>query len=179
MPEWSDDELAARARHDSAAFGALYDRYVDRIYGYVRRSTRDEATAQDITANTFEKALRGLPRYRPERAPFGAWLYRIAHNELVSHWRRERFLAPWRNVATARDPVTAGVEGRETRMELQRAVARLAPRDRDVLRLRFYEDLTSAEVAAVLNCTRNSVYVRVYRALKRLEQALAADRREE
>jgi RNA polymerase sigma-70 factor (ECF subfamily) len=174
MPERTDQELMARAQEEPAAFGVLYDRYVDRIYGYVRRSTRDDATAEDITANAFEKAWRALPTYRPERASFSAWLYRIAHNELASYWRRERFLAPWRKGFAAGGSVAAGLEARETRAELERALERLPPRDRDILRLRFYEELTSAEVATVLNCSRNSVYVRVHRALKRLERALEA-----
>src|SRR6185437_10519764 len=82
-----------QARNDSAAFAALYDCYIERIYVYVARQTGDDDLAKDITAATFEKALRNLRRYRWQGVSFGAWLFRIAHNEIVQHYRKQKLFA--------------------------------------------------------------------------------------
>jgi len=87
--------LIEQARTDPAAFGVLYDRYVGRIYAYALRQTADVAAAEDITATTFEKALRHIRRFRRQEAGLAPWLYRIAHNENVQRARRERFTVAW------------------------------------------------------------------------------------
>ncbi len=107
--------LVERAKRDPAAFGALYDRYVDQIYGYTLRETRDVTQAQDITAATFEKALRHIRRFRWGEAGFAPWLYKIARNEIVQQYRRARRLHPF---APDDDDVAErdmDVQSRETR----------------------------------------------------------------
>ncbi|MCA9971404.1 MAG: RNA polymerase sigma factor, partial [Anaerolineales bacterium] len=91
-----DDTLMQQAPHRPEAFGALYDRYVDRIHAYAYRLTQDEALAQDVTAATFEKALTAVRRSAWRGGSVAAWLFRIAHNEAMSQHRRRKWLAPWR-----------------------------------------------------------------------------------
>jgi len=74
--------LVARATAEPAAFAAIYDHYFPRVYNYVRYRVRDVETADDITAQVFERALVSIGSYRPERAPFSAWLFAIAHNPI-------------------------------------------------------------------------------------------------
>lgn len=176
MPE-NDQSLAAQAQTDSQAFAALYDRYVDRIYAYAYRKTQDAALAQDVTAVTFEKALRHIRRYEWQGTSFAAWLYRIAHNEAMSAHRRRKWLTLWHRPAASegRGPETAVLHNEirhERARRLHQAIATLSQRDQDVLTLRFFEELSSAEVAEVLGCSTDNVYVRLHRALKRLAQAL-------
>lgn len=179
MPIANDEQrLVEQARQDSQAFGALYDRYVDRIYAYAtRQSNGDANVAQDITAATFEKALRHIQRYRWQGVSFCAWLYRIARNEAVQQQRRQRFLAPLFGWHAGEAPasemrVEKAAQANEQRDELHEALARLPAKDREVITLRFFEELSSAEVAEVLNCSTAQVYVRLHRALGRLRQAL-------
>jgi RNA polymerase sigma-70 factor (ECF subfamily) len=174
LPIDNDEQrLVEQACQESQAFGALYDRYVDRIYAYAARQSNGDATlAQDVTAATFEKALRHIQRYRWQGVSFCAWLYRIARNELAQYHRRQRFLAPLLAWQANEARVEKAVQANEQRDELHEALARLPAKDREVITLRFFEELASAEVAEVLNCSTAQVYVRLHRALGRLRQEL-------
>lgn len=168
-----DQRLIEQARQDSQAFAALYDRYVERIYAYlVRQTAGDSQLAQDITSTTFEKALVHLRSYRWQGVSFCAWLYRIARNELIQHHRRQRFLAPLLSWYRAETQVERTAQVNEQRDELHEALARLPAKDCEVISLRFFEGLSSAEVAEVLNCSTANVYLRLHRALGRLRQEL-------
>ena len=87
MRREADPELIARARHDRAAFAALYDLYVARVYAFcaVHSATREEA--EDLTAQTFEQALGAIARYEERGQPFSAWLLRIAANAAANRAR--------------------------------------------------------------------------------------------
>lgn len=66
----------------------MYERYADRVYRYLAFRLHDAMEAEDLTAETFIRALQHLSHYRPHGAPWGAWLFRIAHNVLIDHWRQ-------------------------------------------------------------------------------------------
>ena len=170
--------LVQAAQEDAEAFGALYDRYVERIHGYAYRRTGDRHTAEDITAATFERALRNLPRYRWRGVGFSAWLYRIAHNEIASRQRRQALWQRVRSTLALAQPESVDVEWlvqqNERGEQLRAALATLPARDQDVLVLRFFEELSSEETAAVLSCSVDNVYVRLHRALQRLRQRYEA-----
>lgn len=183
MTHTDEKLLAEQAQTDPQAFAFLYDRYFERIYRYCYRQVGEEAAAADITATTFEKALRHIRRYRWQGVSFGAWLYRIARNEAVVHFRRRRFLAPWRWLeGNGRDSLSwqldtnplpeMVVQARERHDLLRHALNSLAERDREILMLRFFEALSSEEVAQVLGCSTDNVYVRLHRALSRLRQVM-------
>jgi RNA polymerase sigma-70 factor (ECF subfamily) len=132
------------------------------------------AVAQDITAVTFEKALHHIGSFTWQDKSVVAWLYRIAYNEAMQHHRRQRWLRPLQWLQGSKDggqrePETA-VLRHEHHTTLHHALHRLAKHDQDVLVLRFFEELTTEEIAAVLGCTPDNVYVRLHRALKRLRR---------
>ncbi|MFQ6101808.1 MAG: sigma-70 family RNA polymerase sigma factor [Anaerolineae bacterium] len=85
--------LVARATAEPAAFAAIYDHYFPRVYNYVRYRVRDAQTADDITAQVFERALTHIGTFNPERAPFAAWLFGIARNAVNDHFRARK--QPW------------------------------------------------------------------------------------
>ena len=171
-----DTSLIQQACNTPQAFGALYDKYVDRIFGYAYRLVRDEALAQDVTAVTFEKALHNLSRYHPE-TPFLAWLYRIAHNEAMSQHRRRKWLTPWHewHGKSGQRATETAVLAHERHQQLHHALNQLSLKDRDVLTLRFFEGLSCAETAVIFNCSVDTVYQRQCRALQRLERQLLTD----
>ena len=108
-----DAELVALAQTDREAFGALYDRYVDRIYAYCYRRLQTRSTAEDATSMTFLKALGALPSYRPETpSTFRAWLFTIAHRVTVDAYRSTRPMVSLDSVgelaATALGPAVQG-----------------------------------------------------------------------
>jgi len=174
MTDVDEKALVEQAKRDPQAFGALYDRYVERIYAFAYRRTQDEAAAEDMTSVTFEKALRHIRSYRWQGVSFGAWLYRIARNEVVQHHRRRRFTLPLLQWHVSETNVEASVQTSEQRDAVQAAFARLSEGDQEVLTLRFFEELSSAEVAEVLGCSVQNVYLRLHRALGRLRKQLEA-----
>lgn len=84
----AERDLVSRAQTDPEAFGQLYDLYYDRIFGYVLRRTADLDATQDITSETFCKALKGLRAFQWRNLPFGAWLFRIASHEIATYYRK-------------------------------------------------------------------------------------------
>ena len=115
--------LVVRATAEPAAFAAIYDHYFARVYNYVRYRVRDAETADDITARVFERALVNIGSYRPERAPFAAWLFAIARNAVNDHLRARR-RRRWLSLEVLRDrastepqPEEVAIDN-ETRAEL-------------------------------------------------------------
>jgi len=178
-----DDEraLVAHAQDDPAAFGQLYRRYVERIYAFAYRRTWTREAAEDVTAATFERALRHLPRFDPDGAGFGPWLFRIAANELVDHYRREGRTRSDRGQrglhVLAGDTVEDDLDAIERDDEVQAMVDRLGtlrPRYQTALSLRYLAGLSADEAAAAMGCTKAVLAVTLHRALGALRRAVEA-----
>jgi RNA polymerase sigma-70 factor, ECF subfamily len=168
--------LVSRARHDSTAFADLYDFYLPRIYGFVYRRVRDRFLAEDLTSVTFQRALENVRKADFRNDSFGGWLYRVASNAVVDHARRNRRLVSLDEfdeepADMALDALTAALD----RDQLRRALRTLSAGHREVLVLRFYDDLDTAEICGILGCSREALAVRVHRALRALRLALAKE----
>src|SRR5690242_8153461 len=139
--------LVARAPVEPAAFAAIYDHYFPRIHAYVSYRVREAATADDLTATIFARALAKISSYRPDGAPFAVWLFAIARNAVSDHLRREarhRWLSldvvhDWVSGERTPDEVVIAGEAREA---LRAAMQRLSERERDLLALKFGAQLT-------------------------------------
>jgi RNA polymerase sigma-70 factor (ECF subfamily) len=176
-----DSELIARAKRDPLAFGELYDRYVDRIYNYILYRVGNARDAEDLTSRAFHKALVKLPAYVDRGGPFGAWLYRIAHN-LVANWYRDenRYTRiPYESVdAKQEDLAVPGMVGDQLAQQLMsdevvaRAVRRLDPDRQALLILKFNQGLSNAEIAAVLGRTEGAIKSLYHRTLLALREQL-------
>lgn len=172
MPDPDEEQLIRRAQREPQAFLALYERYVDRIYRFAYSHTGNEALAKDVTSATFEKALRNIRRYQWRGVSFGAWLYRIAQNELTQQHRKGRFTTPLAETESSEADVERTVQHQEQHNALQTALAQLSATDQQVIALRFFEELSSTEVAEILQCSRPVLYLRLHRALTRLRNLL-------
>ena len=179
MNPTGDQELLARAQTGADGFGELFDKYYDKIYAYAYRRVGARATAEDIAACTFEDALRGIQRLRWDGKPIAAWLYRIASRRVADHYRRAKANPTADienlNLEAASSPAD-NAEQSETQSAVRAALARLEPRDREIIQFVYFDELETVEIAAMLNCTANSIYVRLHRALKRLKTLLEEDR---
>lgn len=172
MDDHEEAEWVRCAQADPTQFVRLYDRYVSRIYAYVQRQTGDEPTTQDIVSATFAQALQHLPRYRWRGVSFGAWLYKIARNEMRRHFNRGRWLLPLTEWLPSDYNVEQVVQTQEENHLVRQAMCRLSARDREVLQLHYDEALSHAEIGAVLGCSSRNVAVRLHRALHRLRRAV-------
>lgn len=172
---FDERELVEAARTDANAFAALYRRYVERIHAYAFRRSSSRAVAEDVTAATFEKALRGLGSYRWKEPGIGPWLYRIASNELVDTYRRDgrQTQAVESLGASLRtsEPTDAGA-ALDDRAELLDALDRIRPRYQQALTLRYFADLTNDEAAAAMGVSRATMAVIVHRAGAALRRAI-------
>ncbi len=160
-----------------SGFATLYNRYYPAVYRYIRYRVDDEDLAADLTAQTFLRALDRLHTFHPERGTFAAWLFRIARNQVNSHyrWRKRHPQVPIERAETIPDEkrsMQTLVEIREENAALQKALRSLTPRERDLLGLKFASRLSHREIAALTGLKENHVGVILYRALRRLRALL-------
>ncbi|MGO9752510.1 MAG: RNA polymerase sigma factor [Solirubrobacteraceae bacterium] len=152
-------------------FARVYDEHVWRVYGFLAYRVRDRDLAEDLTQETFERALRAWSRFDPRRASETTWLLAIARNLLIDHHRRKR---PHAELLDERLMGTSpGPEERfAVSLELTEALALLGDREREVLALRFGGDLNGPEIAEILGLSVANVQQIVSRSLRRLRQLL-------
>ena len=168
----SDEQLmAAFEKGSHAAFGELFSRYKQPLFGFFRRRA-DAAHAEELTQETFLAILRGASRYEA-RALFRTYLYAIGFKILRAHRRRAAFrLAFLGKVPDYRE--AAVQDAAEAGLLIRQAVAKLGAIDREVLLLREFEELSYAEIAVVLRLPLNTVRSRLFRARTALHDLLAA-----
>lgn len=180
--------LASKATlGDREAYGALYERYVDKIYRYIFYKVGGREQAEDLTSQTFLKAWDAIGDYEWRNYPFGAWLFRIAHNLVVDHHRSRResvsmddaspFLEARAIDAPIRpDRVLAQALAEE---RIRKAIDRLTDEQQQVLILRFYEGLSTTEVADLMGKRNGAIRGLQFRALSGLRDMLEREQDEE
>lgn len=166
--------LVERAqRGERAAFEELYTIHFDRIYGYLHMSVGNRHDAEDLTNQVFVKMLESIGKFRWRKVPFSAWLFRIAHNAAMDHFRANRRWVVEPDVEphgapepSAEDAALAGL-GDEAAMA---AIAQLSDEQRQVLTLKFVFDFSNAEAAQILDKTEGAVKSLQHRALVALQR---------
>jgi RNA polymerase sigma-70 factor (ECF subfamily) len=167
---------------DGEAFGQLYDRYVDVVHRYIAYRVTNHSLAEDLTSETFLRALRRITTYTWQGRDFGAWLVTIARNLIADHFKSSRYKL---ELATS-DLVEAGadkrLEGPEnevlagiTNTTLLEAVKQLGAEQQECIVLRFLQGMSVAETAAILGKNENAIKALQYRAVKALGRLLPED----
>jgi RNA polymerase sigma-70 factor (ECF subfamily) len=173
-----DRELAERFRDgDRAAFDLLVRRHQKGMWRLVRRYVKRDADAADVTQLAFVRAFRGLTAFRGT-ATVRSWLYRIAINCALSWLRDHRREQPTEiaeDALTDANPAPAQLSAGDDRAQLRRAIAQLPPKQKLVLELRVFDDLSFREVAELADCSENTAKVNFHYAVKRLRDILGAD----
>jgi RNA polymerase sigma-70 factor, ECF subfamily len=171
-------ELVARGQQgDRDALEELYLIHFDRIYSYLHVSVGNRHDAEDLTTQTFLKMLEKIGTFKWQSAPFSAWLFRIAHNLAMDHFRSRRRWQPEEEVPEppGEEEPSAELEamqiiGRESMLKL---IDRLSPEQQQVLTLKFVFNLPNAEVAAILDKTEGAIKSLQHRALVSLQKQIA------
>jgi RNA polymerase sigma-70 factor (ECF subfamily) len=157
-------------------FEQAYDDNVARVYGFFAYRLTSRTDAEDLTQQTFERALKAWDRFDPRRAAPSTWLLAIARNLLIDHYRAQApgvANVPLDQVDPKALPTVDGaVAGLGLEPELASALAALAERDREILALRYGGDLTGPEIAAVTGLTLANVQQIISRSLRRLRTSL-------
>lgn len=158
----------------SADFERLYAAHAQGLFGFIAYRTGDRALAEELVAETFERALRGRRGFDRRKASEKTWLYTIALNCLRDRARRSQVEAKALERVAAATPARPDDIGRsDERDELARAMGELSPEERAVVALRFGGDLTVPEVARTLHLPLTTVEGRLYRALGKLRDRLS------
>jgi RNA polymerase sigma-70 factor (ECF subfamily) len=177
LPPLADEDLVERARTDPDAFAELYRRYVNRVHAFVYRRSRSTEIADEITSATFERALRALPGFRWREGGFQAWIYRIAANELASHYRRaqrqhsERGQRAARQLHEASTTVEHPLDNDDGDLVLQ-ALGRLNERYQRAITLRYLTGLSPEDAARAMGLNKPTLAVVLHRALGALRKAM-------
>ena len=176
--ETSDEELLTRVgEQDRAAFELLYERYVRSVFGLALRRLRDRGHAEDAVQEVFTAVWRSAASYRPERGPAGGWLYTVARNAIVDRLRR-------RGPATDSElPELASLEGGPeqraedsyTAWQVHRALEELQPKEREVIELAYWSEMSQSEVAEFLGLPLGTVKTRTRSGLARLATVLEGE----
>lgn len=180
-----EESLVKKAQRDPAAFAELYDHYYPKVFGYVLRRTASLEAAQDITSETFFKALNKLWQFRWRSISFSAWLYRIASNETAQHFRQseckksaslEALQEQGFEPASPDDPHSELVEAQEELdrhrefRRVQEKITRLPARYQEVIALRYFEQKQLKEIAEILGKKEGTVKSLLHRAIEKLRE---------
>lgn len=179
-PAKASDEclMLAWASGGTAAFEQLYARHRVRLFRFLVRQLRDQPLAEELFQDVWQKVIAARDGWKPD-APFGVWLYRIAHNRLADHWRALKHRPPAPDDSDERaaripDPDTPerNLSEFERRRALQLALDALPPEQREVLLLRLEQELTLEEIGAITGVGRETVKSRLRYAMDKLRLGL-------
>jgi RNA polymerase sigma-70 factor (ECF subfamily) len=173
-----EDKLIEQAKTDPAAFGQLYELYVDKIYNYIYYRVGNHHEAEDLTAKVFHRALNHIPHYHNWGVPFAAWLYRIARN-LVANWHRDnqrRQVVPLEKVALQgdrRETPHQVAERTNERELLLEAIKELPPERQQLLTLKFVEKMSNVEIGRIMGRSEGAIKSLYHRTLVSLKDLLS------
>lgn len=172
----SEHTLLERARaYDADALGELYDQYAPLIYAYLYRRVHDAQLAEDLTSEVFVRVLQAIQSEQFWHTSFRGWLYRIAHNLVVDHYRKQPpvpMLALDEQLVAAQDEPDSVLAEKLSHQRLLAAISHLTPDQQQVLVLRFGEQMAAREVAEVMGKSVGAVEALQHRALAALRRIL-------
>lgn len=182
LPDYTEEQLVEAARTlDDEVWAEIYRRHAPQVYGYIYFRLRDQHAAEDLAADVFVKAIAGIGGYVWRGTPLLAWLYRIAHNVTADH---RKSAARRAQHAALGEP--GEIEDRDDALgafertaDMMRAIAALTEEQQQVIVLRFYQGMSTAQVAVVVGKPESAVKALQARGLRSLRRMLTADGLEE
>ena len=177
MPLPNERQLVLQAQSgNSEAFGQLYDAYMERIYRFVYFRVEDQQTAEDITSQVFLKAWNNLDRFSFNRTPYLAWLYTIAHNAVIDHYRTRKVTTALEDVQLSQQDHSEAVENEidlNSEMKvIKEALQTLTDDQQKVLTLKFIEGMSNNEIALHLGKREGAIRALQMRGLQALAKQL-------
>ena len=160
------------------AFAELYNAYVDKIHRYIYYKVGNALDAEDLCEQVFLKAWEAIGRYKWCGYPFSSWLYKLAHNLVVDHYRTRREVLPLNELlATPLEPEEpdSAMHAAVDAEALQHAMFQLTPEQQQVVSLKFIEGYSNMDIADLMNKKEGAVRALQYRALRGLQGILESD----
>ena len=177
----TQESLVRRAqRRDREAWSSIYGQFYPRVYAFLMTRLHDSMLAEDLASDVFVNAFKAISTYEERGFELTAWLFRVAHNRLIDHYRRSGIRQSTSLDEFVQREETIGFRLTNSdgidpnKIDIENALRSLGDDQRQVIHLRFVEGLTSSEVAVVLCKSLASVKVAQYRALRALKKALGS-----
>jgi len=177
-----EKELIKEAKKNLEVFGELYEEYYPQILGYILKRTANLEIAQDITSETFFKALKKLWQFQWKNIPFSAWLYRIANNEIANFYRKKNYkTVSLEKISEPITPSSPTLEILEAEQELkkhqdflkiQEKISKLEIKYQEVITLRFFEKKQIKEIAKILGKKEGTIKSLSSRGLEKLRKLI-------
>jgi RNA polymerase sigma factor (sigma-70 family) len=170
----SDIQRISRSTAD--AFAAFYEQYMPKVFRYVSYRVADTHLAEDLTSTVFEKALAKFDRYSPAKAALSTWIFSIARNALIDHFRmrsRERTVpleAALEAPGKDKSPEQSAIDQEECRT-LRLCIAQLPAHEQEIISLKFSSEMTNRQIAGMLGLSELNVGVILYRTIRKLRSA--------
>ncbi|ATW26572.1 RNA polymerase sigma factor [Candidatus Formimonas warabiya] len=177
LTQTEETSLVAPANDHERTFVELYNSYFSRVYNYVHYRVNDFHDADDLTGQIFAKLFSKLKYYRPEKAPFAAWVFSIARNAVTDYYRSRM-----RNPSTPLEETADFIDSRpgpediaadhEMHRHLRKALASLTQREREIIALKFWSGFTNRDIARFTGISESNTGIILFRAMRRLRQIL-------
>lgn len=165
--------LIARYQHgESDAFGELYDRYITKIYRFIYYKVLHKETAEDIASDVFYKALANLASYDITKGPFAAWLYRIARNAVIDHYRATKATTNIEDVFDLgiNERIAERIDAAATLAHVSEYMSTLTSKQREIVTLRIWGELRYREIAEIVGGSEDSVKMTFSRVIKDIRE---------
>lgn len=170
-------ESANRIAHSTAeVFADLYQEYLPKVYRYISYRVSDSHQAEDLTSTVFEKALTKFKSYSSEKAAFSTWIFSIARNTLIDHYRvnaREPVIQMDNMSYFSQEdpsPEEEAAKFEEYQM-LQSCISKLAPQEQEIISLKFGAEMTNRQIARMTGLSESNVGIIIYRAVRKLRDS--------
>jgi RNA polymerase sigma factor (sigma-70 family) len=171
-----EERLVKRAQKNIKHFAALYNLYYPKIRGYIGSKVKgDSNAADDLTSSTFEKALRSMKSFRWQGISFSAWIYRIANNTVIDHYRSSSIKNHdqiHENIRDRGEGIESMIQDSDTSDYIRNLINTLNPREKKIVMMKFYEGMTNIEIAEVMKISETNVSTIVYRTMGKLRDII-------
>ncbi len=171
-----EKKLIEQARKDKSKFGPLYKHYKKYILEFFKHRVNDYLTSEELTSVVFEKALNGLDNFQWQGVPFSAWLYRIARNTLIDHYRqstkakRTSSIEVIAELPSKEKPPHEKIETMFSEEILYQIINELPSREKEIIYLKFFDGYTNKVIAQITNLSETNVGTIIYRTIRKLRK---------
>lgn len=155
-------------------FGLLYDKYIKKIYDFIYFKTTHKETAEDLTSQTFLKALEKIATFNSAKGTFSAWLYQIARNNVIDHYRAKKENLNIDDIwdLAGREDIERDIDSRENVAAVEKYLKNLKPEQRDIIIMRIWQEMPYAEMAEILGKSEDACKMTFSRAIGKLRQEM-------
>ena len=172
-----EQKIVLLAQQNPNHFSKIYDQYYDQIFVFIYKKTYDENTTAELTSEVFYKALYNLKKYKFKGLPFSSWLYRIASNATIEHFRKQKKVQRHISIesnqlAHLASEVSESSDLEKKRQLLISALGNLKEKEIQLIELRYFEEFSFKEIGQIIGLTENNAKVKTFRVIKKIQKLI-------